>query len=188
MITKKIILPANLRETEMEVQVESEANQYIPFALDEVNLDFQVVGPAPNSPDDVEVLIAASRKEKVEDRVAAAEAAGLVAVEAARRHLLAGAVDFVQDELPTREKLALEAQSQINELEQTRTEAFQMNYQKAADVQKLLSDPNQRMLSKRGSAVVDARTNTLFVQDTPSRLEEVRKLIARIDVAVRQAS
>ena len=91
-----------------------------------------------------------------------------------------------RDELATREKLALEAQSQINELEQTRTEAFQMNYQKAADVQKLLSDPAQRMLSKRGSAVVDARTNTLFVQDTPTRLEEVRKLIARIDVAVRQ--
>jgi type IV pilus assembly protein PilQ len=91
-----------------------------------------------------------------------------------------------RDELATREKLALEAQSQINELEQTRTEAFQMNYQKASDVQKLLSDSSQRMLSKRGSAVVDARTNTLFVQDTPSRLEEVRKLIARIDVPVRQ--
>jgi len=91
-----------------------------------------------------------------------------------------------RDELATREKLALEAASQINELEQTRTESFQMNYQKAADVQKLLSDANQRMLSKRGSAVVDARTNTLFVQDTPSRLEEVRKLIAKIDVPVRQ--
>ena len=76
-ITKKIILPANLRETEMEVQVESEANQYIPFALDEVNLDFQVIGPAPSSPDEVEVLIAASRKEKVEDRVACAEVAEL---------------------------------------------------------------------------------------------------------------
>ncbi len=76
-ITKKIILPANLREMEMEVQVESEANQYIPFALDEVNLDFQVLGTAPSSPDEVEVLIAASRKEKVEDRVASAEAAEL---------------------------------------------------------------------------------------------------------------
>jgi type IV pilus assembly protein PilQ len=91
-----------------------------------------------------------------------------------------------RDELATREKLALEAQSQINELEQTRTESFQINYQKAADVQKLLSDATQRMLSKRGSAVVDTRTNTLFVQDTPSRLEEVRKLIAKIDVPVRQ--
>lgn len=76
-ITKKITLPANLRETEMEVQVESEANQYIPFALDEVNLDFAVIGPSPSSPDDVEVLLAASRKEKVEDRVAVAEAAEL---------------------------------------------------------------------------------------------------------------
>jgi type IV pilus assembly protein PilQ len=91
-----------------------------------------------------------------------------------------------RDELATREKLALEAQQQISDLEQTRTESFQMNYQKAADVQKLLSDPNQRILSKRGSAVVDARTNTLFVQDTPSRLEEVRRLLAKIDVAVRQ--
>ncbi|HMM53517.1 MAG TPA: pilus assembly protein PilM [Candidatus Desulfobacillus sp.] len=76
-ITKKIIVPAGQRERELELQVESEANQYIPFALDEVNLDFQVVGPAPSSPEEVEVLIAASRKEKVEDRVAVAEAAGL---------------------------------------------------------------------------------------------------------------
>src|SRR3954454_11139634 len=91
-----------------------------------------------------------------------------------------------RDELATREKLALEAQQQINDLEQTRTESFQMSYQKAVDVQKLLSDPAQRILSKRGSAVVDTRTNTLFVQDTPSRLEEVRKLLAKIDVPVRQ--
>ena len=91
-----------------------------------------------------------------------------------------------RDELATREKLALEAAQQINDLEQTRTESFQMNYQKAVDVQKLLSDPTQRILSKRGSAVVDARTNTLFVQDTPSRLEEVRKLLAKIDIPVRQ--
>jgi type IV pilus assembly protein PilQ len=91
-----------------------------------------------------------------------------------------------RDELATREKLQLEAQNQITDLEQTRTESFQMNYQRAADVQKLLSDATQRILSKRGSAVVDARTNTLFVQDTPSRLEDVRRLIAKIDVAVRQ--
>lgn len=79
-ITKKINVPAGQRERDLEVLVESEANQYIPFALDEVNLDFQVVGPAPSSPEDVEVLIAASRKEKVEDRVAVAEAAGLKAL------------------------------------------------------------------------------------------------------------
>src|SRR5580765_697551 len=76
-ITKKIIVPSGQREEELELMVEAEANQYIPFALDEVNLDFQTIGPAPNNPEESEVLIAASRKEKVEDRVAAAEAAGL---------------------------------------------------------------------------------------------------------------
>ena len=78
-ISKKIMVPAGQSEEDLEMQVETEANQYIPFSLDEVNLDFQVLGPAPNNPDDVEVLIAASRKEKIEDRVAAAEAAGLKA-------------------------------------------------------------------------------------------------------------
>ena len=91
-----------------------------------------------------------------------------------------------RDELATREKLALEARQQINDLEQTRTESFQINYQKAGEVQKLLSDPQQRVLSKRGSAVVDSRTNTLFVQDVPSRLEDVRRLLTQIDVPVRQ--
>ncbi len=76
-ITKKIILPGGLSEEALEVQVESEANQYIPFALDEVSLDFSVIGPAPNAPEDIELLLAASRKEKVEDRVAVAQAAGL---------------------------------------------------------------------------------------------------------------
>ena len=91
-----------------------------------------------------------------------------------------------RDELATREKLALEAQAQINDLEPTRTESFQLNYQKADAFQKLLSDPSQRILSKRGSAVVDARTNTIFVQDTPSRLEDVRKLLRKVDVPIRQ--
>ncbi len=76
-ITKKIILPGGLSEEELEMQVETEASQYIPFALDEVSLDFDLCGPAQNSPEDVEVLLAATRKEKVEDRVAVAEAAGL---------------------------------------------------------------------------------------------------------------
>ncbi|HYO28576.1 MAG TPA: pilus assembly protein PilM [Azonexus sp.] len=79
-ITKKIIVPAGLREDQLEIQVESEANQYIPFAIDEVNLDFQVIGPAPSLPDELEVFIAASKKERVEDRVAVADAAGLSAV------------------------------------------------------------------------------------------------------------
>lgn len=76
-ISKKLLVPAGQSEEELQIQVEAEANQYIPFSLDEVNLDFQVLGPAPASAEDVEVLIAASRKEKIEDRVAAAEGAGL---------------------------------------------------------------------------------------------------------------
>jgi type IV pilus assembly protein PilM len=79
-ISKKIMLPAGLREEDLEYQVESEANQYIPFALEEVNLDFQVIGPAPNYADEVEVLLAASRKANVEDRVAAIQSAGLKAI------------------------------------------------------------------------------------------------------------
>ncbi len=74
-ITKKIIVPSGLREDELEAQVETEANQYIPFALDEVNLDFQVLGPSPSGPEAVEVLIAASRKEKVDNRLPAAQTA-----------------------------------------------------------------------------------------------------------------
>lgn len=79
-ITKKILVPAGQNEDDLELQVETEANQYIPFALEEVNLDFQILGPSPTNPEEVEVLIAASRKEKVEDRVAVAESQGLKAV------------------------------------------------------------------------------------------------------------
>jgi type IV pilus assembly protein PilM len=79
-ITKKIVVAGTLREEELEVQVEGEANQYIPFALEEVNLDFQILGPSATSPEEQEVMIAATRKEKVEDRVAVAESAGLKAL------------------------------------------------------------------------------------------------------------
>lgn len=93
-ITKKIILPGGMSEQELETQVETEANQYIPFSLDEVSLDFCVVGPSPSAPGDVEVLIAASRKEKVQDRQGLAEAAGLkpiiVDVESYASRLAAG--------------------------------------------------------------------------------------------------
>jgi len=91
-----------------------------------------------------------------------------------------------RDELATREKLALEARAQISDLEPLRTESMQVNYQKATEFQKLLSDSTQKILSKRGSAVVDVRTNTVFVQDTPTRLEEIRKLLKQIDIPVRQ--
>ena len=91
-----------------------------------------------------------------------------------------------RDELATKEKLALESQQQITELEAVRTETFQLNYANAADVVKLVSDEKQKILSKRGSAVMDTRTNQVFVQDVPSRLDDVRKLIAKLDVSVQQ--
>ena len=91
-----------------------------------------------------------------------------------------------RDELATKEKLELEAKTQIQELEPLHTESFVVNYQKADDVRKLLVDEKQRMISKRGSVVVDPRTNQLFVQDTSAQLEEVRRLISRIDIPVPQ--
>lgn len=100
-ISKKVLMAADLREEDMEAQVEAEANQYIPFSLDEVNIDFQVLGPAPNSKDEVEVLIAASRKEKIEDRVAAVESAGLkVSVMDVETYATEAAYTLVANQLP----------------------------------------------------------------------------------------
>lgn len=90
------------------------------------------------------------------------------------------------DELATKEKLDLEAKRQISELEPVYPESFRLKYQKAEAIQKLLTTEAQRVLSKRGSAAIDARTNTVFIQDTASKLDEVRRLINQIDVAVRQ--
>jgi type IV pilus assembly protein PilQ len=91
-----------------------------------------------------------------------------------------------RDELATQEKLDLESKQQISEIEPTRVETFQLNYQKAELVAKLLGDEKQRVLSKSGSAVPDVRTNKLFVRDTASRLDEVRRIIGQLDIAVRQ--
>lgn len=91
-----------------------------------------------------------------------------------------------REELAAKEKLDLEAKAQIAELEPVRAESFQVNYQRAENVATLLSNPQQRMLSKRGTAVVDARTNQLFVSDITSKLEEVRRLLTKIDVPTRQ--
>ncbi len=91
-----------------------------------------------------------------------------------------------RDELAAKEKLDLEAKSQIGDLEPLRTESFQLNYQRAEAVQALVTNEKQKMLSKRGSAVVDQRTNKLFVQDTSGRLDDLRRLIQEIDVPVRQ--
>ena len=76
-ISRKIRLPAGLSEADLELQVEAEANQYIPFPMDEVNLDFCTIGPNAMSVDEIDVMIAVSRKEKVQDMLGLAEAAGL---------------------------------------------------------------------------------------------------------------
>lgn len=91
-----------------------------------------------------------------------------------------------RDELAAKEKINLTSNQEISDLEPIHTESFQLSYQKADAVVAMLTNEKQRILSKRGSAVTDARTNTLFIQDTPSRLEEARNLIKQIDVPVRQ--
>ncbi len=96
-----------------------------------------------------------------------------------------------KDELLTKEKLELEQKAQIAELEPVKTEIFQLNYQKAESFKQVFAldgagGGNNRILSKRGSAVIDPRTNQLFVTDIPSKLEEVRNLVAKTDVASRQ--
>jgi type IV pilus assembly protein PilM len=78
-ITKVISMSADLSDAEMAAQIQLEADQYIPYPLEEVNLDFDLIGPSSNDPDMVDVLLAASRRENVDDRVAVLEAAGLTA-------------------------------------------------------------------------------------------------------------
>ncbi len=98
-----------------------------------------------------------------------------------------------RDEIATREKLDFESRQQINDLEPIQSEQFSLNYQKAVDVARLLSGvavaggaPSQRLMSKRGNAVADPQSNILFVNDIPSKLEEIRKFIRAIDTGARQ--
>ncbi|MBK7647649.1 MAG: type IV pilus secretin PilQ [Betaproteobacteria bacterium] len=101
-----------------------------------------------------------------------------------------------RDEIATREKLDFESKQQISELEPLKLEQFQLNYQKSVDVAKLLagvvtggggvSGPAQRILSKRGSAVADSQSNIIFINDIPSKLDEIRTFIKAIDVGARQ--
>ncbi|MBK9161304.1 MAG: type IV pilus secretin PilQ [Nitrosomonadales bacterium] len=91
-----------------------------------------------------------------------------------------------REEIAAKEKINLAAKQEISDLEPLRTESFQLSYQTVSEMIKLLTDAKQPILSKRGSAVSDPRTGTIFVQDTPTRLEEVRKIIKQIDVPVRQ--
>ncbi|MEN9479763.1 MAG: hypothetical protein RLZZ298_1158 [Pseudomonadota bacterium] len=97
-----------------------------------------------------------------------------------------------RDELATREKLEFEAKQQVNDLEPIKLESFQLNYQKSADVARLLlgsgaaAGAGTRILSKRGNITSDPNSNILFVNDIPSKLDEVRSLIKAIDVSSRQ--
>lgn len=104
------------------------------------------------------------------------------------------------DEVNAKEKAALEATKSLQELEPLRTEAFTLKYQKAEDFQQLLNGQGAagdggavggagqsgRILSARGSASADKRTNTLFIQDTPKRLEEIQTILNKVDIAIRQ--
>jgi len=78
-ITKIVPMPADLSEEDMEAQIQIEANQYIPYPIEEVSLDFEVLGPVKDNPDMVNVLLAASRTENVDLRVAALDLGGLAA-------------------------------------------------------------------------------------------------------------
>lgn len=106
-----------------------------------------------------------------------------------------------KDELNAKEKVELEARAQIAALEPLRTQSFQLNYAKAADVAAGLTgqtsgqgggggggggSSNTRILTTRGSVIFEARTNQLFVSDVPSKLQEIQDLIAKVDIPVRQ--
>jgi type IV pilus assembly protein PilQ len=91
-----------------------------------------------------------------------------------------------RDELAAREKLQLESRAQIGDLEPLQTESFQINYHKAKEIFDFLKSKDQTMLSKRGSVVVDERSNKVFVTDVATRLLDLRKLITEIDVPPRQ--
>jgi len=92
-----------------------------------------------------------------------------------------------RDELAAKEKLDLEARAQISSLEPTRSEVFQINYARADNYRTVLEDNgNKRILSPRGRAVIDVRTNQIFVTDIGSKLDELRQLIQRTDIPSRQ--
>jgi type IV pilus assembly protein PilQ len=92
-----------------------------------------------------------------------------------------------KDEIAAKEKLELESNAALQSLEPLRTQAFQLNYTRAADVAvQLTGTGSSRILSARGSAIAEPRTNQMFVTDVPSRLEQVQALISRVDIAVRQ--
>ncbi len=91
------------------------------------------------------------------------------------------------EEIAAREKLELESQKQIEELAPLRSEYIQINYAKAADIAALLkSDENQLLTPGRGNVTVDDRTNTLLVRDTLAKLEDISRLVRKLDIPIRQ--
>lgn len=101
-----------------------------------------------------------------------------------------------RDEISTREKLEFEAKQQIGDLEPLQSEQFVLNYQKSANIAKLLAGLSPlpgaptnsalKMLSKRGSVIADDQSNILFVNDTPGKLDEIRAFIKAVDIGARQ--
>ncbi|WP_458351898.1 AMIN domain-containing protein [Rugamonas violacea] len=97
-----------------------------------------------------------------------------------------------KEELLTKEKLELEQRAQIADLEPLKSEIFQLNYQKADAFKTVFglegggADSKNRVLSKRGSAIIEPRTNQLFVTDIAAKIEDIRKLIAKTDIASKQ--
>ena len=97
-----------------------------------------------------------------------------------------------KDEISAKEKLDLESVAAVQSLEPVRTQSFQINYAKAAEIAAQLtaggsgSSSSARILSTRGSVIAEPRTNQLFVTDIPVKLEQVQQLISKIDIAVRQ--
>ena len=99
-----------------------------------------------------------------------------------------GNVIFIapNEEIAAREKLELESQQQVEELAPLRSEFIEINYASAGSIAALLKDSDNTLLSDRGQVSVDGRTNTLLIQDTAFKLNEIRRLIERLDVPVRQ--
>lgn len=100
------------------------------------------------------------------------------------------------DEIAARERLELEAANQNEQLAALRSEYIQVSYAKAADLQKMITSgintsnsantASNSLLSPRGSVSIDVRTNTLIIQDIPKKIEEIRDLVSRLDVPVKQ--
>ena len=90
------------------------------------------------------------------------------------------------DEIASREKAELAARKDLQELEPLRSEFLQVNYAKAADMASLIKSTGRSLLSPRGNVSVDVRTNTLLLQDTADRLEDIRRMVSTLDIPVRQ--